>query len=424
MTSQSGPERAAGAGLRSGSLLRIAFFTDSFLPTHDGVAGTTAALAAELAARGHELSVFTVRLPGQKRRERLANGVTVYRHLSLPAPSYPQYRIALFPWPSFLSGGHRFDVVHVHTPGFVGLAGWLAARWWHVPKVATYHTNLTDMLRGAGTSRLSRAFYRGWGRFSVELCRSSDLATAPTVAAGAALRAPGRSHLHAPPRIVENGIDTTTFRPGIASPDWRARWGVEGVPLITFLGRLTRDKGVHRFLDAVERLGTATRWLAVVAGEGPERPSMEERLRPGTALSARAQYLGPVLEREKAALLAQTQIFVLPSLSDTSSVALLEAMASGAACVVTCRGGPGEIARESSAGLIVDPQDLGALTAAIELLLNDGILAREFSERGRAWVIARASVEKMATEFVNSYLAVLRAPKASPLSPEIRAKRE
>ena len=185
----SGSERVPTVNPPGGRPLRIAFFTDSFPPTHDGVAETTAALSGELVARGHQLTVFTVRSPGEKRLERLANGVTVHRHLAIAAPSYPQYRVALLPYASLFVSRRRFDVVHIHTPGFVGLAGFLAARRWGLPAVCTFHSDLGGMLAGAGRTAVARAFFQAWARFNLDLCLHCDAATAPTLAACAQLTA-------------------------------------------------------------------------------------------------------------------------------------------------------------------------------------------------------------------------------------------
>lgn len=387
--------------------LRIAFFTDTFAPTHDGVARVTDTLAGILGRQGHAVTVFTVRGPAAPRTELRPDGVVIRRYRSLPAPRYPQYRVALVPWSIPFGRRREFDLVHLHTPGFLGVAGWLAARRWGVPTVATYHTNLTDMLRGAGATPLSRAFFRAWSRFSVDLCRRADLATAPTEVARRSLLPDSGGRSVREPRVIPNGVDTERFRPSIGWPDWRARLGAKDAALVTFIGRLTRDKGIQRFLDAVTRIVSTEPWLAVVGGVGPEGLRVAERVRDDPALSRRVRIAGPVLEAEKPALLSQSSVFVLPSLSDTSSVALLEAMASGAPSVVTARGGPGELARSSGASIVVDPERSDELAGAVERLLADASLARQRSVRGRSWVVAHASAERMATGFVGCYTEVL-----------------
>jgi 1,2-diacylglycerol 3-alpha-glucosyltransferase len=404
----SGSQRWSDTRSSRSPSLRIAFFTDSFLPTYDGVAEITAALASALTARGHEVTVFTVRSPGQPARERLPNGVTVRRHLSLPAPSYPQYRVALLPYAPLFLTRHRFDLVHIHTPGFVGLAGFLAARRWDRPVVGTFHSDLRGMLAGAGKTRIARAFFRAWAGFNLDLCLHCDEATAPTIRSHDQLTRAATRTLRRPPVVIENGVDVDRFRPGVTSPDWHARLGVSpDRPLVSFLGRLTRDKGALRFLSAMEDLPLEVPWFATVGGSGPLQPEVVDRFRSSASLRGRGRYVGPVVEEEKAALFAQSRIFVLPSLSDTSSVALLEAMACGAACVVTNRGGPAEIARRSGAATVVDPEDTRGLRAAIQELLVDPDRVATMSQRGVSWVREEASIGRTTSAFDRLYRELL-----------------
>ncbi len=387
--------------------LRVAFFTDTFVPAHDGVSQVTDTLARALLRQGNAVTIFTVRSPGLPRSETRPDGLAVRRYRSISAPSYPQYRIALTPWTVLLRRRRDFDLVHIHTPGFVGLAGWLAARRWRCPTIGTYHTNLTDLLRATGSNALSRAFFRAWSRFSIDICRRSDLATAPSEAARSALLPRTGTRPSAVPRLVVNGVDTERFRPGIHAPDWRRRIGRPNDRLITFLGRLTQDKGANRVLDALEQVDSGLSWVGVLGGEGPEGPALAARLRKSPRLTGRVRFVGVVPEEDKPALLSQSSIFVLPSRSDTSSVALLEAMASGATAVVSSRGGPGEIARRSEVGLIVDPDDTQGLARAIERLLTDRALAARFSDLGRSWVVEQASTERMAAQMLDCYRTVL-----------------
>ncbi len=391
--------------------LRVAFFTDTFVPTHDGVAQVTDTLARTLTRLGHAVVVFTVRPPGEPGWTIRPDGVQIRRFLSVAAPSYPQYRIAALPWFPSPDGRKSFDVIHIHTPGVVGLAGLLAARRWGVPTVGTYHTDLAGMLRGSGRTALARRFFRAWGQFAVDLCAKCDVATAPTEASRATLARQARGPMVASPVLVPNGVDTTVFRPDASRGGEPSDRGGAAAPMISFVGRLTRDKGYQRFLGALELLGRRRDWVAVLAGDGPHRHEVERMVGPGTPLADRVRYLGPISEEEKAHLLARTRVFVLPSLSDTSSVALLEALASGAAAVVTERGGPAEIARSSGAGIVVDPEDLPAIARAIEALLAPPVLSASAPRAGREWVIANASSDRMAEAYVSCYRRAVRAKR-------------
>ncbi len=379
----------------------ITFFADTFPPSYDGVASVTGGLSRVLSARGHSVSVLTVRTKGQQRMERTPEGVTIWRVPSFPAPRYPEYRIALFP--PWVRGIHRGDVLHIHTPGMIGLMGLLAARSQKVPSVGTYHTDLVGILREAGSHVWSRKFYHAWGRFSRDLCLACTVATAPTSAALDRLKAaltPGSSRNL---RVIENGVDLQLFFPGNPRGWDLLRMPSTQRPLVTYLGRLTRDKGVLRFLDAVETLDPEIPFFAVVGGVGPEEDRVRQRIATSPRLRDRALFLGGVPEVAKPALLARSRVFVLPSLFDTSSVAVLEAMASGVPCVLTNRGGPGDIGRRSRAGLLVDPEDPHAIGNAILRVLQEPGLASDLARRGVEWVRSNASIERTAMAYEEVY---------------------
>ncbi len=385
--------------------MRIAFFTDSFPPTHDGVARETDALARALRQRGHPVHVVTVGRAGLSRDEVRNDGVTVRRVRSIAAPGYPQYRIALSPGGAHtLAAVRRSDVVHVHTPGFVGLAGFLLARGTGTPVLSTYHTDLAGILGTMPADRGRAAFYRRWARFALDLCRASDAATAPTARAAAALAAP-KSRAGAP-EVVPNGVELDRFGPAAPGPDWPARLGSGRRPLVTYLGRLTRDKGVLTLLDATERLPPEVAMDLVIGGEGPQAGALRERIDGSPLLSRRVRLVGPVDEEEKPALLAQSAVFVLPSTADTSSVAVLEAMACGTAVVASRVGGPREIVQDGETGLTVDPRDPSEIARAIGALLGDPLRRAALGRAARNWAVAHASVAATAGRYLDLYARI------------------
>jgi glycosyltransferase involved in cell wall biosynthesis len=390
--------------------MEIAFFTESYLPTQDGVAHVVSSLARELDKLGHRLRVYTTNpVVGAPTRKVEEDGISVVRTRSLPVPLYQQYRWALFPFSSLR--GERFgedvDVVHVHTPGIMGSAGFLASRRWDKPLVGTFHTNVWAMRDSFSSNLLVALFFRAAWWYTLGTYWRCDVATAPTDSARRMLEEHVRKPFARPVEVVPNGIEVDRFRPGIERPDWRVRCGLPGEPLITYLGRLTADKGIHRFLDAIADLADRRDFSAIVAGTGPEEPAVRARLAADDRLRQRVRYVGPVAEEEKPALLAQTDLFVLPSTSDTSSIALLEAMSSGAACVVSRIGGPGEMIDDNATGRLFDPTAPAELPAALRSLLDDAPARRRLSTRARAEVAATASIEQTARRFISLYELVL-----------------
>ncbi len=389
--------------------MEVAFFTDSYLPTRDGVATVTSALARELTDLGHPVTVFAPSPgAGSSTAERREDGVPVVRSRSLPVPLYGQYRWGLFPIKQLRGQNlRRFDVLHLHTPGIMGSTGFLAARHFRKPLIGTFHTNVWEM-RGSFPRTLPvRLFFRVASWYALGSYYRCDVTTVPSTPARDWVVQHSRKPFRRPVEVVPNGIEVGRFHPGIQTPDWRERCGLPSAPLVTYLGRLTLDKGVHRFLDALAELASREDFVALVAGSGPEEGRIRERLRQDPRLAGRVRYVGPVAEEEKASLLAQSELFVLPSTSDTSSLALLEAMACGAACLAFDVGGPADLIEDGVTGRLVSATDAGSLAAGISDLLGRGSERERLRRAAIDYVRREASIERTATRFMALYEMLL-----------------
>ncbi|MCI4364849.1 MAG: glycosyltransferase [Thermoplasmata archaeon] len=392
--------------------MQVAFFTDSYPPMRDGVAEITGGLARTLVRLGVQVRVFAPNLTkGAPSEESEENGVSIRRVRSVPVPLYGQYRWPLFPLGLVREarGVAEADLLHVHSPGGIGSAGFLASRRFGLPLVGTFHTNLREMAASVPRKFLVPQFFRIAWWWNLGLYWRCDVATAPSVAARSALVGSVRKPFRRTVEIVPNGVDVARFGPGMRVPDWRVRCGLPPNPLVTYLGRLTVDKGVHRFLDAVADASEVTDLVAIIGGAGPEESAVRTRLAQDPRLSSRVRYIGPVAEEEKPALLSQTDLFVLPSTSDTSSVALLEAMACGAAVVAPSTGGAAELVQEGVTGRLVPMLEPGALPRAMTELLADPAARRALGARARDEVARHASLETMARRFISLYEHLLEA---------------
>jgi glycosyltransferase involved in cell wall biosynthesis len=390
--------------------VQVAFFTDSYPPMHDGVAEITGGLARTLVGLGVDVRVFAPQMRnGAPSEETEEGGIPVRRVRSVAVPLYGQYRWPLFPWSVAREsrGASEADVFHVHSPGGIGTGGFLASRRFDRPLVGTFHTNLRAMESSVPSKFLVPQFFRVAWWWSLGLYWRCDVATAPSVSAQEALTGSVRKPFRRPVEIVPNGIDVLRFGPGRLVPDWRSRCGFPTAPLATYLGRLTVDKGVHRFLDAVAEAAGSTDLVAIVAGTGPEERAVRDRLATDDRLRSRVRYVGPVTEEEKPALLGQSDVFVLPSTSDTSSVALLEAMACGTTVVAPSTGGASELVQDGITGRRVPVLEPGALARTLVELIEDPATRRALGARARDQVARTASLESMARRFISLYEHVI-----------------
>lgn len=386
--------------------MQVVFFTDSYVPMRDGVATVTDGLARWLQRLGHSVHVFAPNpVAGARTEETEADGVTVTRVRSIPVPLYAGYRWPLNPFALLRArrGIGDADVLHIHSPGGVGSAGFLTSRRFHLPLVGTFHTNIREMQSSVPSRFLVPTFFRVASWYNLGTYWRCDVATAPTPSAREALVTRARKPFRRPVEVVPNGIDVDRFRPGLRVPDWRARCGLPLDPLVTYLGRLTVDKGVHRFLDAVEETLGHSDLVAVVGGTGPEEAAVRERIQRSPRLLERVRYVGPVAEEEKPSLLSQTDLFVLPSTSDTSSVALLEAMASGAMVLAPASGGAAEVVEDGVTGRRVPVLEPGALAATVADLLDRPDERRRIARQSTERVRRTSSLDTMARRFISLY---------------------
>ncbi|SEJ02864.1 glycosyltransferase [Frateuria terrea] len=203
---------------------------------------------------------------------------------------------------------------------------------------------------------------------------------------------------------VPNGIHVDRFAPASADERQRLRetLGVpEGTRLAGFVGRLTWAKDHATLIRAFglvrERCPDAA---LVLIGDGPLRGELEALAR-AEGVAERVFFLGD--RNDIHALLRGLDLFVMSSVTEGYSVALLEACASALPIVATNVGGNAEIVRDGANGTLVGAGDPAALAAAMTGLLANDARARAMGRAGRDWVLRHGSFRTMAQRYSEIY---------------------
>lgn len=159
------------------------------------------------------------------------------------------------------------------------------------------------------------------------------------------------------------------------------------------VGRLVRQKGFDLLLESFARIAPAVPgWTLTIWGEGPDRAALE---RQRDALGLRDIVRFPGVTERPGEWVAGADIFILSSRYEGWGIVLLEAMAAGIPCVsFDCQWGPREMIEDGSDGLIVPPEDVGAMAEAIARLIGDRALRERIGEA------ARLSAQRFAPEKV------------------------
>jgi glycosyltransferase involved in cell wall biosynthesis len=150
---------------------------------------------------------------------------------------------------------------------------------------------------------------------------------------------------------------------------------------ITFLGKLGPNKGTPLLLEALARLRGRNDWTATIAGNGAVKDG--RAFAAGLGIAERVSFPGWLDGLSVAKQLSQTDIFVLPSLSEGLPMAILEAFAWGIPVIATPVGCVPEVVEHDRNGLIVPVGDIGGLAQALQRLIQDPMLRRTLGNMAR-----------------------------------------
>ncbi len=287
-------------------------------------------------------------------------------------------------WPRLLTFARelrrqRVSVVHVTTPGPVGLAARWLARHLRLPLVGSYHTELGDyatMLSGSArlgavTERYVRWFYRTCNPLLVPSTATRDL----LVSRG---YRPGRL------RVWGRGVDVEQFNPGRASAALQEAWrGDRRSPVILYAGRLSREKGLELVAPLRQQLlGYGLNARFVFVGDGPMRRELETLCPDGV-------FPGSLPHDRVAEAMASADVFFFPSATDTLGNVVLEAQAAGLPVVVSDRGGPRQHMAHTHTGFVCAAGDADAFARAFVMLFTQPELRLEMGRLARSYALAR-----------------------------------
>jgi glycogen(starch) synthase len=341
------------------------------------------AVATELAAAGHEVTVVSRHGPGAAYDE-VCDGVRVLRAPEDPA-AFPMSE--LLAWSQALNHAllravlradlPRPDVVHAHD-WLVAHAATALKEHFGVPLVATVHATEAGRHQGWLPGPMNRSIHAVEWWLTYEARR--------VVTCSSYMRWEVTRLFELPPGkvdVVPNGTDLAAFRPRPAAVRAaRATWGPG--PLVVYSGRLEWEKGVQTLLAALPRLRRRHPGLRlVVAGTGTLEAELMARAR-ALRLGRSVAFAGRLPTPALAGLLGAADVAVVPSLYEPFGLVALEAATAGAPLVVSDTGGLREVVEPGVTGLRAAPEDPAAWVHAISVQLRDEVAARRMAKVARS----------------------------------------
>jgi glycosyltransferase involved in cell wall biosynthesis len=377
--------------------MRIALFTETFLPKVDGIVTRLKHTVEHLQRNGDQVLVFS---PDGGLRE--YKGAKIHGVTGMPLPLYPELKLA-FPRPSLGKAIAKFnpDLIHVVNPAVLGVGGIYYAKKMNIPLVASYHTHLPQYLQHYGLGALEGVLWEllklAHNQASLNLCTSTAMVTE--------LVNRGIERVD----LWQRGVDTDMFQPHLVSRKMRDRLsrGNPEAPLLLYVGRVSAEKQIDKIKPILKSIPEAR--LAIV-GNGPAREELEQ-LFADTATN----FVGYLHGLELASAYASADAFIFPSATETLGLVLLEAMAAGCPVVAARSGGIPDIVTDGVNGYLFEPDDPQGAIAATRRLLDARQEREQLRENARqeaekwGWQAATAQLK----HFYHGVLSSSSLPKAA-----------
>lgn len=365
--------------------MKIAYFSDTFLPSINGVVTSICNSSRLLAARGHEVTIFAC-TPRGAMPEKFRDDVRVVYFPRVGAAFYPGFDLArplLFRLFLALCKS-RPDVVHIHTPGPLGWSAITSAKILRIPIISTYHTMLPDFMGHVPIPNLekSRIAKRAAWTYTRRFHRRCDATIAPSESMQTELEGQRLPNVV----TISNGVDINDFGP---SPEKQAEKKFRAL----HVGRLSYEKNIDNVIRAFKLFSEKHDAVLQIVGAGPEAENLKAL---AAELNANVEFSGKVSHEELISAYNSADVFVTASTVETEGIVVLEAMACGLPVVGVQARALTSLVENGKNGFISEPDNIPALANCLAMVYEKGKPA--FSEAARRTAIEHSldkSIDKI-----------------------------
>ncbi len=357
--------------------MKVAIFTETFLPKMDGVVRVICLLIDHL--REHDIEVLVVCPNMAKDSEPLTeyNGCKVIPLDGLPLPWYPE---VLFTGPSLRVyrelQAFQPDIVHIFHPVTVGIPGLAMAKALNIPTLISFHLDFARLARHMNYGPINLGFMEGIADYMTRVIFNwGDYTLAPSKKIQSDMLNLGIKEVG----LWKRGVDAERFNPDYYDDATRFQLseGDVDAPLLLYVGRLSREKHIHDLRPVMDALPNVR--LAII-GDGPYRAELEQ-LFAGT----KTNFMGYVKGEALAKAYASSDIFVFPSSMETFGLVVVEAMAAGLPVVASRVGGIPDVVTEGYNGYSFDVGDIAAIIDGVKRVSQSRDIMIQMGKNGRAF---------------------------------------
>ncbi len=369
---------------------RLLVAVDTYYPKMDG----TLKFVEEFAKRASDTFDLTILAPDFGVRHRNAQEILLPVSRILKSSGYSSIKISWGNIRRIKDAVKYSDLVFVQGPALISFLAVIFARLYGRKSIGYMHINVWDFFRNflnTLPTKIAYVFFIPLIRWNIN---NLSLILIPYQELEEELR---RRHIHTPVQVARLGVDINLFSPPYHKAEWKRRAGIEeNRPVIGYVGRISKEKNIAVLLAAFRKLRNPQTVLLLVGG-GDEGQMKELRRIPGCIVTG---FVGKVQEYLKA-----MDVFVMPSLTETTSLATLEAMATGIPVVVTKVGFMKNYVVKGHNGLFFPRNSSALLSIKINKLLRDTALCQKLGSNARKTVAYSFSWERS----INRIKRILKA---------------
>jgi 1,2-diacylglycerol 3-alpha-glucosyltransferase len=379
--------------------MKVALFTDSYLPTIDGVVNAVLTIKEGLKERGHEVLIFAPEHEDSPREEN-----TVYCK-ARKFKMYPGYRLASFlPRNVKLLKEFNPDVIHTHGIGGMALKTLWLSKDLKIPTVLTFHTMVTDVVGQYSPLSLNAEFLNHLLKVYLRnIIQRFDIIIVPSAPILSEVEeiAPNIKHVE----IVPTGVDCKKFSPDVDFSRIRDKWNLDSNRIILSVGRMAEEKKLEVIIKALPLVKNEVPDVKLIlVGVGPALDKYKELVR-SQGLDGDVVFTGFVSDDELPQYYASCNVFATASKFETQGLVILEALASGKPVAGANFRAIPEFVMDSKTGYLFEPDDVDSCgQALVKCLTSDP----SFSKNARE-IAKRHSVESSIEKLIGVYEDLINA---------------
>jgi len=383
--------------------MNIAFFTDTYHPYVSGVANSIDLFKNELEKEGHRVFIFAPLLK-DKNGKIPKDPERVYRIESMKQNMFSEFTMTLPNLPPIFRDFKKFkiDIVHSHTPFYMGMYASLVAVFYNLPVVHTYHT-LYEKYTG-------HSMFKRWYKadkavmslakdISVFYSRRCDQLIAPSEKLKGILQSYGIKNDIA---VIPTGIILDKFK-NVDKEWFRHKYDIGlDKKVLLYLGRVAPPKNPLFLDDILERVVKKRDDVVLaIVGSGPSEEDLKKEFEK-KGVANKVVWAGQVSKERVPYCNAGSDVFVFPSLTDTQSLVILEAAASGLPVVMLKDEGLTPVVKDLENGFEIPNEDADLFAEKVDLLLQDRFLYDKMSDKSKENA-SQFSIQNQARKLLELY---------------------